>query len=113
MARDSLDESSPLIGRFDQSFLIHMIRDFFVLLVLVTVLEFALKAGMVYYSFRTEGPGTTRDAATDIADNVRSIMRNEGGPVAARTVSTRYSKPTGTIWATASPSPPHRSRCAR
>src|SRR6056297_294275 len=86
MARDSLDESSPLIGRFDQSFLIHMIRDFFVLLVLVTVLEFALKAGMVYYSFRTEGPGTTRDAATDIADNVRSIMRNQGGPVAARTV---------------------------
>ena len=86
MARESLDESSPLIGRFDQSFLIHMIRDFFVLLVLVTVLEFALKAGMVYYSFRTEGPETTRQVADDIADNVRSIMRNEGGPVAARTV---------------------------
>src|SRR6056297_520545 len=86
MARDSLDESSPLIGRFDQSFLIHMIRDFFVLLVLVTVLEFALKAGMVYYTFRTEGPETTREVASDIADNVRSIMRNEGGPVAARTV---------------------------
>lgn len=86
MARKSLDESSPLIGRFDQSFLIHMIRDFFVLLVLVTVLEFALKAGMVYYSFRSEGPDTTRQAADDIADNVRSIMRNEGGPVAARTI---------------------------
>jgi hypothetical protein len=86
MARQTLDESSPLIGRFDQSFLIHMIRDFFVLLVLVTVLEFALKAGMVYYTFRTEGPETTREVAADIADNVRSIMRNEGGPVAARTV---------------------------
>ena len=86
MAQQSLDESSPLIGRFDKSFLIHMIRDFFVLLVLVTVLEFALKAGMVYYSFRTEGPETTRQVAGDIADNVRSIMRNEGGPVAARTV---------------------------
>jgi methyl-accepting chemotaxis protein len=86
MARDSLDESSPLIGRFDQSFLIHMIRDFFVLLVLVTVLEFALKAGMVYYNFRAEGPQAAREIAADIADNVRSIMRNEGGPVAARTV---------------------------
>ena len=86
MARQSLDESSPLIGRFDQSFLIHMIRDFFVLLVLVTVLEFALKAGTVYYSFRFEGPETTRQIADDIAENVRSIMRNEGGPVAARTV---------------------------
>jgi len=86
MAQESLDESSPLIGRFDKSFLIHMIRDFFVLLVLVTVLEFALKAAMVYYSFRTEGPETTRQVAGDIADNVRSIMRNEGGPVAARTV---------------------------
>ncbi|MDZ7710570.1 MAG: hypothetical protein U5K36_11320 [Roseovarius sp.] len=86
MTRRSLDESNPLIGRFDQSFLIHMIRDFFVLLVLVTVLEFALKAGMVYYSFRTEGPDTAREVAADIAANVRSIMRNEGGPVAARTV---------------------------
>ena len=86
MARDSLDESSPQIGRFDKSFLIHMIRDFFVLLVLVTVLEFALKAGLVYYKFRVEGPEIAREAASDIADNVRSIMRNEGGPVAARTV---------------------------
>jgi len=86
MARDSLDESSPQIGRFDKSFLIHMIRDFFVLLVLVTVLEFAIKAGLVYYKFRVEGPETTREVASDIADNVRSIMRNEGGPVAARTV---------------------------
>ncbi|MFB9150532.1 HAMP domain-containing protein [Roseovarius ramblicola] len=86
MTRQSLDESSPLIGRFDQSFLIHMIRDFFVLLVLVTALEFALKAGMVNYTFRTEGPKTTREVATVIAENVRSIMRNEGGPVAARTV---------------------------
>ncbi|MET4100855.1 hypothetical protein ABIE58_000266 [Roseovarius sp. MBR-78] len=86
MARESLDESSPLIGRFDQSFLIHMIRDFFVLLVLVTVLEFALKAGMVYYAFRTDGPDEVASAAETIADNVRSIMRNEGGPVAARTI---------------------------
>lgn len=86
MPRRKLDQNSPLIGRFDQSFLIHMIRDFFVILVLVGVLEFALKAGMVYYKFRVMGPSDAARAAGDLADNVRSIMRNEGGPVAARTV---------------------------
>ncbi|WP_297771625.1 methyl-accepting chemotaxis protein [uncultured Roseovarius sp.] len=86
MARKKLDQNSPLIGRFDQSFLIHMIRDFFVILIAVTVLEFTLKAGLVYYSFRVSGPERTQQVAEDIADNVRSIMRNEGGPVAARTV---------------------------
>ena len=33
-------EESASIGRFDKSFLIHMIRDFFFILVIVTVLEF-------------------------------------------------------------------------
>ncbi|MFU8777916.1 MAG: HAMP domain-containing protein [Roseovarius sp.] len=86
MTGQKLDQNSPLIGRFDQSFLIHMIRDFFVILLMVTVLEFALKAGMVYYKFRVHGPSDAAEAAQDLADNVRSIMRNEGGPVAARTV---------------------------
>lgn len=86
MPRQKLDQNSPLIGRFDQSFLIHMIRDFFVILMLVTVLEFALKAAMVYYKFRMSGPSDAARVAADLADNVRSIMRNEGGPVAARTV---------------------------
>src|SRR6056297_1716567 len=86
MARQKLDQNSPLIGRFDQSFLIHMIRDFFVILLAVTVLEFALKAGLVYYKFTVNGPRDVRGLAADLADNVRSIMRNEGGPVAARTV---------------------------
>lgn len=86
MARRKLDQNSPLIGRFDQSFLIHMIRDFFVILVAVTVLEFTLKAALVYYKFRVSGPERTQEVAEGIADNVRSIMRNEGGPVAARTV---------------------------
>jgi HAMP domain-containing protein len=86
MARQKLDQNSPLIGRFDQSFLIHMIRDFFVILVAVTVLEFTLKAALVYYKFRVSGPERTQEVAEGIADNVRSIMRNEGGPVAARTV---------------------------
>jgi len=63
-----------------------MIRDFFVILIAVTVLELTLKAGLVYYKFRVSGPDRAQEVAADIADNVRSIMRNEGGPVAARTV---------------------------
>ena len=35
-----IDQHSSSIGRFDQSFLIHMIRDFFFVLVIVTVVEF-------------------------------------------------------------------------
>jgi methyl-accepting chemotaxis protein len=80
------DQSSVAIGRFDKSFLIHMIKDFFLVLVAVTVLEFALKAALVYYNFRFDGEEEARVVAEDLAENVRSIMRNEGGPVAARTM---------------------------
>lgn len=74
------------IGRFDQSFLIQMIKDFFVILVIVTVVEFSLKAGLVFWNFESRGEADAEAAATEIADNVRSIMANEGGPVAARTL---------------------------
>jgi len=79
-------DDSPSIGRFDKSFLIHMIKDFFVILVIVTVLEFSLKAGLVYYNYETNGRDEARTVADDLAANVRSIMQNEGGPVAARTM---------------------------
>ncbi len=79
-----IDQDSPSIGRFDKSFLIHMIRDFFIILTLVTVLEFSLKAAFVYYNFSVDGVEEAQAVADDLAENVRSIMRNEGGPVAAR-----------------------------
>jgi hypothetical protein len=44
------DKDSPEIGRFDKSFLIHMIRDFFLLLLLVTALGrrmFAFRFGWI------------------------------------------------------------------
>lgn len=81
-----IDQNSPAIGRFDKSFMIHMIRDFFLVLLLVAVLEFGLKAALVWYGFLTEGAEEAQQVAADIADNVRDIMRNEGGPVAARTI---------------------------
>jgi methyl-accepting chemotaxis protein len=81
-----VDHDSPTLGRFDKSFLIYMIRDFFVVLVLVTALEFALKAALVYYDFETSGEQEAQAVADDLAENIRAIMRNEGGPVAARTM---------------------------
>lgn len=81
-----IDTDSPSLGRFDKSFLVHMIKDFFLVLLAVTVLEFSLKAAAVYYNFRVNGATQAQVVADDLAENVRSIMRNEGGPVAARTM---------------------------
>ena len=81
-----LDQSNPTIGRFDKSFLIHMIKDFFVVLILVTVLEFAMKAGKVYWDYTSNGEAEALEVADELASNVRSIMLNEGGPVAASTL---------------------------
>ncbi len=81
-----LDQTSPTIGRFDKSFLIHMIKDFFLVLVVVTLLEFALKAGGVYWDYQSNGEAQAELVAEELAENVVSIMTNEGGPVAARTM---------------------------
>lgn len=81
-----LDQDSPAIGRFDKSFLIHMIRDFFIILLIVTALEFSLKAALVWWNWASDGQNEAQVVADDLAENVRAIMRNEGGPVAARTM---------------------------
>lgn len=81
-----IDQNSAEIGRFDRSFLVHMIKDFFVILVLVTLVEFAFKAGLVWWNWQGNGAQEAQAVADDIAENVRSIMYNEGGPVAARTL---------------------------
>ena len=81
-----LEQSNPSIGRFDKSFLIHMIKDFFLVLVLVTIIEFALKAGKVYWDYQSNGESQALEVAEEISENVVSIMSNSGGPVAARAV---------------------------
>jgi HAMP domain-containing protein len=81
-----IDQNSAAIGRFDKSFIVHMIKDFFLILLLVTVIEFSIKAALVYYNYTTNGAQEAKQVSDKLADNVRSIMRNEGGPVAARTM---------------------------
>ena len=43
-----LDTNNPAVGHFDKSFLVHMIKDFFLVLLAVSILEFALEAAAVY-----------------------------------------------------------------
>ncbi len=80
------DLTDAAMGGFDRSFLVTMIRDFFLILLLVTVAEYALKAAMVVYDFKARGEAQARDVADEVAGHVRQIMLNEGGPVAARTL---------------------------
>lgn len=63
-----------------------MIRDFFLVLVVVVLLELGVRFALVIYQFETRKPEQVALAADRLAENVRSIMLNRGGPVAARTV---------------------------
>jgi len=79
-----MKESS--FGRFEQSFMFHMIRDFFLLLIVVAGLELAIRYAAVVYDFKTNEPERVERAAEQLADDVKSIMLNSGGPTAAQTV---------------------------
>lgn len=73
-------------GRIDQSFMFHMIRDFFLLLIAVTVIELGVRFGIVMYEFVEHDRQTVEQTANRLAADIKSIMLNSGGPVAARTV---------------------------
>lgn len=73
-------------GRFEQSFVFHMIRDFFLLLLAVAAVEMAIRYAVLLYDFRTAEPVRVNRAAEQLANDVRSIMLNSGGPLAAQTV---------------------------
>ncbi len=74
------------LGRFDQSFVVKMIKDFFLLLLFVGALELGIRYGIVLYDFEQEEPEATKVAAERLASDIRDVMINSGGPVAARTL---------------------------
>ena len=74
------------IGRFEQSFMFHMIRDFFLLLLVVVGAELGIRYGVVRYEFHHQEPARVERAAQQLAADVKSIMLNAGGPTAAQTV---------------------------
>lgn len=73
-------------GRFDRSFAVRMIVDFFLVLLLVAFAELGLRLAVVVHDFYTVEKTATEVAAERLASDVRRIMMNTGGPVAARTV---------------------------
>lgn len=73
-------------GPFEQSFMFHMIRDFFLLLLVVAAVELAIRYAALRWDFARAEPQRVARAAEALANDVRSIMLNAGGPVAAQTV---------------------------
>ncbi len=74
------------VGSFEQSFMFHMIRDFFLLLLAVAAVEMTIRYAVLRYNFAQAEPARVARAAEQLANDVRSIMLNSGGPTAAQTV---------------------------
>ena len=79
-------QANAAVGSFEQSFMFHMIRDFFLLLLAVAAVEMAIRYAVLRYNFAQAEPARVARAAEQLANDVRSIMLNSGGPNAAQTV---------------------------
>lgn len=76
----------PRIGQFDKSFLFRTLRDFVLSVVVIMGLVLAFSYWLTLQRYQDEGQQQARYAAERLADDVRQIMLNKGGPVASRTV---------------------------
>ena len=54
------------IGRFEQSFVFHMIRDFFLILIAVAGVEMGIRYGALVYDFRHAEPARVDRAASQL-----------------------------------------------
>ena len=64
----------------------HMIKDFFLLLLLVATVEMGIRYAIVRNDFASKEQARVDQAAQQLANDVKSIMLNSGGPLAAQTV---------------------------
>ena len=78
--------AEKLNSPFEQSFMFHMIRDFFLLLLLVATVEMGIRYALMRYDFAIKEQARVDQAAQQLANDVKSIMLNSGGPLAAQTV---------------------------
>jgi HAMP domain len=85
-AQEAVHMKKSASGRFEQSFMFHMIRDFFLLLLVVVAVELGIRYSVVLYEFNQHEPARVDRAAQQLASDVKSIMVNSGGPTAAQTV---------------------------
>ena len=63
-----------------------MIRDFFLLLLLVTCVELGIQYAAMVYKFQTTEQSRIDASAQGLADDIKAIMLNSGGPTAAQTI---------------------------
>lgn len=73
-------------GRFYNSFVVKMIRDFFVLLLVLVLIEVVVRLCISLYSYHNDKLEDTQQAADQLSSDIKDIMLNSGGPVASRTV---------------------------
>jgi methyl-accepting chemotaxis protein len=81
-----VSSSTRASSHFEQSFMFHMIRDFFLLLLAVAAVEMAIRYAALRWDFARAEPQRVDRAAQQLANDIKSIMLNAGGPVAAQTV---------------------------
>lgn len=65
-------------ARFDNSFIIRTIRDFFIGLMLIFAIELGARYAYILWDFDTVQKDETRAAAEKLAGDVRQIMLNRG-----------------------------------
>ena len=63
-----------------------MIRDFFLLLLLVTCVELGIQYAAMVYKLQTTEQSRIDASAQGLADDIKAIMLNSGGPTAAQTI---------------------------
>jgi len=81
-----MTKANSITSPFEQSFMFHMIRDFFLLLLLVATFEMGIRYALVRQDFASREQARLDQAAQQLANDVKSIMLNSGGPLAAQTV---------------------------
>ncbi len=82
----------PTLRRFGESFILRTLRDFFLALVFVIVAELGVRFVVVLVNYHAEEKQRTQEVAEQLATDVKAIMLNRGGPVAARTVYPIFEK---------------------
>jgi methyl-accepting chemotaxis protein len=79
-------KGQKLSSPFEQSFMFHMIRDFFLLLLLVATVEMGIRYAVMRFDYASKEQERVQQAAIQLTNDVKSIMLNSGGPLAAQTV---------------------------
>jgi methyl-accepting chemotaxis protein len=81
-----MSSNASASSHFEQSFMFHMIRDFFLLLLAVAAVEMTIRYAALRWDFARAEPQRVDRAAHQLANDIKSIMLNAGGPIAAQTV---------------------------